>query len=740
MTTSIFLKICLPVWFILFPVLTFAQNARIDSLQNLLKTIKQDTSRIMTILEICRAYKIELNNMDSVSVYANKVLAQSEAIQFKKGIAYALLYTGMRHWKKGNYDLALIDYKRCLGLMQEENIKHGESSCYINMGQVYAELGNYQQAIDYMLKGIKVKEELKDKKGARVGYNNIGNIYSTMGDYTKGLQYYYKTLKLAEELNDKLGISYAYDNIGTIFSHQNKLDMALVYYKKAASIQEEIGDQVTAGSTYNSIGDIYQLKKQYKEALTFHLRDLKIKETANDKQGTAVACKSIGVDYFGLKKFDQALSYQLKSFTICKEIGYKKGIADAAGGIGKIHAEKMEYSSALKYYEQMLRVSNELDYREGIRDAYANYAFVYAKLKEFESALKYTELYNTVKDSLLNKENFKQVSELNTRYETDKKEKEILLLTKDQQLNAKIIKQQQLVRWGLIGGLGLLSISIFSIYRRYRFKQKANVILEKQKEEIQQKNILITDSIDYAQTIQEAVLPTQQEVSMLIPESFILYKPKAIVSGDFYWLSLVKDRLVCAVADCTGHGVPGAFMSLLGYNMLENVVKDAAITKPAAILDSLSEEVNSRLAGNELQENSKHGMDISLISIDKQNNMLEFSGAHNSLYIAREKELIEFKADKIGIGGNKKGGATFHNHSIELKKGDMIYLFTDGFPDQIGGQKRKKFYYQPFKDLLLSLSTLTPEEQKIKLDEAHVNWMGEKKDQTDDILILGLRY
>lgn len=363
----------------------------------------------------------------------------------------------------------------------------------------------------------------------------------------------------------------------------------------------------------------------------------------------------------------------------------------------------------------------------------------FKKQKQFEKALIYTELYNSLKDSLLNKENFKQVTELNTRYETEKKEKEILLLTKDQQLNAKIIKQQQLVRWGLLGGLGLLVVSIISIYRRYRFKQKANIILEKQKEEIHKKNILITDSIDYAKTIQEAVLPTMEQIKKALPDSFILYKPKAIVSGDFYWLTINHNRLICAVADCTGHGVPGAFMSLLGYNMLEEVAKIASEANPAGMLDVLNQQILTQLSGDDKEETIKHGMDISLIAIDKTTDQLEYAGAHNSVYIIRQKELIELKADKTGIGTNKKNNKSFLNQYYDLKKGDMIYLFTAGFPDQLGGPQRKKFFYAPFKELLIELSVLDMETQRTKLNEAHVQWQG-SMDQTDDILILGMRY
>jgi serine phosphatase RsbU (regulator of sigma subunit)/Tfp pilus assembly protein PilF len=739
--SSFFLKTSFLMCLVISSLLVSAQTPRIDSLLNALKTVKEDTTKVNTLREICDAYKTQLNDIDKVGEYAFKLSEFAERIHFKKGIAYGASFKGIYYWRKGNYTMALIQDKKALGLMQELGNKRGISTAYLNIGQVYMEQGNYPEAIEYMRKGIKLKEEMNDKKGMRIGYNNLGNIYATMGNYKEGLNYYFKTLKVAEESKERLGESYAYDNIGTIFLHQNKLDISLVYFKKAVKIQEEMGDKVIAGSSYSSIGNIYQLKKRYKEALPYHMRDLNVKEAANDKLGISAVCNSIGFDYLGMKVFDKALTYHLRSYNLCKEIGHKKGIGDAAGGIGKIHEERREYSKALDYYDQMLRISTELDFKEGIRDANAYKASVYTHIKQFEKALQCTELYNAIKDTLLNKDNFKQVAELNTRYETDKKEKEILLLTKDQLLNAKTIKQQQLLRWGLIGGLLLLSISIASIYRRYRFKQKANVLLEQQKEEIQQKNILITDSIDYAKTIQEAVLPTAQETKKLFPESFILYKPKSIVSGDFYWLNSVNDQLICAVADCTGHGVPGAFMSLLGYNMLEDVIKPAITLSPGPLLDALNQQVLTRLSGDDKDETIKHGMDISLISIDKLNNRLEYAGAHNSLYVVRDSELIELKADKMGIGtASKQKNTHFTNQVMELHKGDMIYLFTDGFPDQMGGPNRKKFYYPPFKDLLISISQMSPETQRNKLNDSHVQWLGEKYDQTDDILIMGIRY
>ncbi len=204
-------------------------------------------------------------------------------------------------------------------------------------------------------------------------------------------------------------------------------------------------------------------------------------------------------------------------------------------------------------------------------------------------------------------------------------------------------------------------------------------------------------------------------------------------------MNKIGNQLICAVADCTGHGVPGAFMSLLGYNMLENVIQKLPAATPDVILEELNRDVSVRLSTSEEAEEGKHGMDISLITIDRTSHLLQFSGAHNSLYVVRNSQLIELKADKMGIGSLKQG-KHFTIQQLALQKGDMIYLFTDGFPDQIGGPNRKKFYYPPFKELLVSISQLSMEAQQEQLNQAHIAWQTEKFEQTDDILIMGIRY
>ena len=727
--------------FMLWHSSAFAQTPRIDSLLRVLKTMKEDTSKANTLFELTRAYLFELNDNQKVGEYGMQQLVLSQKLNFKKGIAYGYLNRAIYFRSTGSLDSALIYDKKSLILMRETGNKKGESSCLQNIGLTYSHKGEFNEALNYLFQGTKIKEEIGDKKGLSSGYNNIGNIYSTLGNSVEALNYHLKSLKIKEELKDKLGASMSYNNIGNVLLAQKKIEKALEYYQKSLNIAEELKDQIGIGSACTNIGDIYLELKRYSDALAYFLKSLQACESADDKRGMAEAYNTIGSVYYEEGKADEGLSYSMKAYNLYKKIDDKKGIVDATGCIGKLYALKNDERKALYFDSLSLSLAKTIDFKEGMRDAYINLAKLHKKQRQFEKALYYTNLYNDVKDSILNKDNFKQVSELNTRYETDKKEKEILLLTKDQELKTKIIRQQQLVRWGLISGLLLLFVAIYSIYRRYRFKQRANVLLNRQKEEIQQKNTLITDSIEYAKTIQEAVLPRYKRIKEIFPTSFLFYKPKAVVSGDFYWVGKVQQELICATADCTGHGVPGAFMSLLGYNMLENVLKKHPNIEPAAILKDLNRELIHSLS-KEMQDNHlKHGLDISLLSINTRTNQLKFAGAHNSLYIVRDKQLIELKADKQGIGFiNKNGVCEFTNHTFELREKDMLYLFTDGYPDQIGGPHRKKFYYGPFKELLTSISNLSPEDQLSKLKDVYENWLGERKDQTDDILVMGIKY
>ena len=301
----------------------------------------------------------------------------------------------------------------------------------------------------------------------------------------------------------------------------------------------------------------------------------------------------------------------------------------------------------------------------------------------------------------------------------------------------------------------LLGIIVFaSLYLYIKQKErkllKTNMILEqkvverteevvRQKTEIEKKNMVITDSIEYAKNIQQAVLPTKEYISELFKNHFILYKPKDIVSGDFYWVDEDDKRVLIAVADCTGHGVPGAFVSLMGHNLLNEIISKNSNLKPSEILEFLNQKILNTLNQGRDDQSAKYGMDMALITIDKKMNTLEYSGAHNPLIVCRNNELIELKGNKFSIGSiTKEKELGFVNHKFELASGDMLYMFSDGYTDQKGGPENKKFFSKPFRELLLSISKLNIADQKKKLDETIMVWKGAKT-QTDDILVVGIK-
>ncbi len=263
--------------------------------------------------------------------------------------------------------------------------------------------------------------------------------------------------------------------------------------------------------------------------------------------------------------------------------------------------------------------------------------------------------------------------------------------------------------------------------------------IRKEKEIVERQNKNIVESISYAKKIQQAILPPIEEVKKALPESFIMYKPKDIVSGDFYWVHKLKDKTLFAAVDCTGHGVPGAFMSIIGHNLLDKVVKEHKQYEPAKILDLLSKELATTLRQDADKSSIKDGMDLSICAIDHKSKKLEYAGAYNPLYIARDKKIQEVKSDKISIGkgGSPKKGS-FNNQLIELEKGDMIYLFSDGYADQKGGPKNKKFYYPPFRDLLSEISDLPVDKQQKNLEDTIEQWK-KGNEQYDDMLVFGVK-
>jgi serine phosphatase RsbU (regulator of sigma subunit) len=261
--------------------------------------------------------------------------------------------------------------------------------------------------------------------------------------------------------------------------------------------------------------------------------------------------------------------------------------------------------------------------------------------------------------------------------------------------------------------------------------QRNEQLLEHQKD--------VNASISYAERIQSAIMPPNELIKLALPKSFIFYLPRDVVSGDFYFVEKVGDEVIFAAVDCTGHGIPGALISVIGFNYLHRAVVENGIHVPSEILQYLDVGVNERLRQTDNASGVSDGMELSLCNLNMKTKVLQYAGAYNPIYIVSDGELTVVKGDKLEIGVNPDGVADdYTNHTIQLKEGDCVYLFSDGYADQFGGPKGKKFMYKQLRDTLLNINKLSMKEQKKVLGSVFQNWRG-KEDQVDDVLLMGVR-
>ncbi len=610
----------------------------------------------------------------------------------------------------------------------------------------YANAGDFELALEQSKKALRIAQVANDTLGIADSYNQIANNLLRTGKYDKALENFLLSSKNFEKINYKKGLGNCKVGIGVIYYYQKNYDKAIAYYSQAIVIYKSINSKKGMAGCYNNIGEIYRLQQKYPLALECYKDALKLNEEANNAKGIASALGNLGNVYYDLKNFNKALEYYLKSIEIKKQIGNKQGLALTLNNIASIYKTQKKFDEAQNYSTQSLVLARSIDSKEDIKQAYLNLSEIFALKGNHKSAYDYYHLYNNIKDSIAQTQSNEEIHEMQTKYETELKDNQIILLNKNNEVQDAELKKKNIILWA--GAIGLLLVFLLSlnIYKNYRNKRKANELLaiknqeiELQKTLLEEKNKDITDSIRYAQRIQEAILPPDDLLNNILPEHFILYKPKDIVSGDFYWAEQWGKQTLIAAVDCTGHGVPGAFMSIVAANLLNEAIVEHGLTQPAAILNSVRKGLSKILRKKQDEEYIKDGMDAALISLNVGDKKMQYAGAYNPLWLVRNGECIEYKSDKIPIGvGMHDSNKPYTNHEIDLQKNDCIYIFSDGYADQFGGPKGKKFKYNGLKELLLKNADLTMNEQHQILLSTIVNWQG-NIEQVDDILVIGIK-
>lgn len=677
----------------------FSQND-IDSLKaKIVSSSGTDKAKYLYVLAA------KYPSQDTVSTFPlmREAFKISRETGYKLGVANYFFHRSRAVAAMGEEKKALATLNECFGFIDTLHPNSEWGSYYITLGGIYRETATSSGAY---LKALKIFDQLNDTIGIARACHGLGLMQQNAGNINEAEKYYLKSMKYYEMAGRKDEQATMISNIGSLFltrfmkdKNEDDFTKALDYLNKGLSLAMKIKNYIVMGNCYNNLASLYGTKNE----------------------------------------LDICLEYNFKGLEIRKRYGLKSGIASSLGNIAQVYHMKGRDDLAEKYILEAIAISEELGAKNMLGTQYDILSQVYSTQKKFESSLKYYKMSENIFDSLNSADKVRAMSELEKKYDSDKKDKEIELLNQTQQANDAEIARQRILNYAIGGGFTLVIIFSFFILRAYREKRKANNELHIKNEIIEEKNRNITDSINYAKTIQSAIIPGPKEFAVHFSDSFVLYLPKDIVSGDFYWITHTNNMVFFATVDCTGHGVPGGFMSMLGSSLLSEIVNERNITSPAEILNLLREKIMHSLRQTGQSGESKDGMDLSLCCLDKQNLKLTYANAFNSFYVIRNNQLIESEVNKMPVGYHHKM-ELFKGSEMQLQKGDTLYLFTDGYADQFGGGKTggKKFKYSRMKALLLSLQDKDMDEQKITMEDTFFKWKGDLE-QVDDICVIGIK-
>jgi serine phosphatase RsbU (regulator of sigma subunit)/Tfp pilus assembly protein PilF len=627
--------------------------------------------------------------------------------------------------------------KEAIELATKTGFQQGLANAYSAYGVSLGDQGKLEEERTWHEKSLAISQKLGDKKNQGKSLNNISVVLYTLGSYKEAVEYSLLAVEVYAEINDKWGLALTYMTLGNISLEQKFSNQALKYYEEGLKAnRESVKDEKMEARLLANIGNVYNSKKENEKSLDYYSQALGVFEKYGMKHEVAILLNNIGTVLQNQEKTAEGLSYFRRSLDMRLQINDSDGVCTAFQNIASAMNELGKLDSSVYYYMKALDLAKRMLSKGQEASIYLGLADTYAKRKEFSAAYTYVKHYVTLNDSILGTENANAINDLKTKYEEQKHARKIEQLESSRQLEKE---RSQLKIVLLVVGILLLALLAFIFYTRVKRKQQVNVQLEKKNLEITLQKKAITDSINYAKRIQDSILPSEAHVNRILPDNFVLYLPKDVVSGDFYWVEEKNNKAVFAAVDCTGHGVPGALMSVVGFNLLSQAVNEMGLTKPSEILQHLDHGVKKLLRQAEGEHAVKDGMDLSLCALDLQTRLLHYSGVFNPAYIIQDGKLVQLKADKFSIGDSEEGAShKYTNHEMQLKKGDMIYLFSDGYADQFGGVSGKKFMYKNFRKLLLEIHSLPVNQQKQKLSETLKNWIG-TLEQVDDVLVIGVR-
>lgn len=605
-------------------------------------------------------------------------------------------YTDKSHeFEQSNSDSSLYYAHLSNKLAKETKSDFLKCRTTILLGVVYQNIADYKKATAYFKEGIVMSEKGSNKELRSLAYTGFANMFALQGQFTQAAEYFNKSLEIAKEIKDSRKIAVITMNLANI-EYNN------AYYSN----------------------DYRKSNQLYKEAYDWAIIS---KDT-----GQIISCLgNWGLSYSDEGKHDLSLEKLNKAIDLATITKSNSDLIFLKYYLGRTYGYIKDYQKAVNSFNESLELAiqfKDIDYQS---ENYAGLANTNYAMGNYKEAYDLFQQYKIINDTIASKDIINELNTIKTKYDTEKKQKEIELL----KVSAN---KDKIVKISLMAGALLLLVLAFLMFNRYRLKEKTNKLLEEQNAIISEKNKDISDSINYAKKIQEAIFPSDVEIAKVFPKHFILSLPKDVVSGDFYWFTQADNLKIFVVADCTGHGVPGAFMSMIGNTLLNQIVVERKILRPDLILNELRKEIIKSLKQGE-DSKSRDGMDLSLICLNSETNVLQVACANNPVWIIKEDgALLEIKPDKQPIGYVSSTPQEFSLNTIQLQKGDIVYQFSDGYADQFGGEKGKKFKYNQLKELLLNMKGFEMAQQLETLSSSFEKWKGSLV-QIDDVLVTGIK-
>ncbi len=680
----------------------------------------------------------EKENSDKAIEFYNESIKIRQEISDFSGIARCLNNIGIVYYYQGDFDSAIEAYQKSIKIREQLGDNNAIANCFTNMGLIFTDQGKFDKALESYINALKIKEELLDNNGIAHCYNNIGNLYADQGSTEKAIEYYMKALKIREDLNDKEGMSGSYTNIGLAHSELKDYNKAIEFYQLALPIYSELNDNIGVADNYNNMGLVYKNTGDLPKAIDYFEKSLKIREKLGDVHGIAAVTSNIS----GLHLL--IANQKLKS-----------GFSEQAN-----NHRQLSLAYGLKAWDIAVKTGSltiQKSITEGLIDTYK-------ALGNVNKAFEFAEQLIEIRDSLYKAEKTEVLAEMETRYKTEKKQQEIenqKLQIENQRLailNAKSDTLRQRIYVAVLV-LALIVVAIFAGYI-YQSKLKqleinklllqlnAEILQQKeeiitQNEEIDSQNQKITSSIEYAGLIQQSVLTDVKSIEAVFKQFLLFYRPCEIVSGDFYLIKQNEDSIYIAVADCTGHGVPGALISMLGYAFLNEIIHRKIGSHANLALEEMRAKVKESLNQTGKRSDQDDGIEIAFCIINKATLKLSYSGANIPLWLVRHEdnelepvlEILEPDPQPVGIYVKEK---PFTEKTIQLYEGDILYVFTDGLISQFGGPKGGRFMEKQLRELILKSSHLDMQAQSENLERTFNEWKG-ANEQIDDVLALGVR-